>query len=115
MEALNPVINLTPQSHASLFTGPNTCVLEGRTFTPCNQATNLNERRELRLWANQNGTAQQRADVQLASNIDMWRSDRTSSYHGLLTSVRGAIAGIGVHGKNPLPKRLSDHATLRVA
>src|SRR5687767_1223534 len=32
MEALNPVIVLTPQSHANLFTGPNTCVLEGRAF-----------------------------------------------------------------------------------
>jgi len=115
MEALNPVINLTPQSHASLFTGPNTCVLEGRTFTPCNQATNLNERRELRLWANQNGTAQQRADVQLASNIDMWRSDRTSSYHGLLTSVRGDIAGIDLNLNYTLSKCMSDRVTLAIA
>jgi hypothetical protein len=90
-------------------------VLEGRTFTPCNQATNLNERRELRLWANQNGTAQQRADVQLASNIDMWRSDRTSSYHGLLTSLRGEIAGIDVNLNYTLSKCMSDRVTLAIA
>ena len=115
MEALNPVINLTPQSHANLFTGPNTCVLEGQTFTPCNTAANLNERRELRLWANQNGTAQQREDVQLVSNIDMWRSDRTSSYHGLLTSVRGDIAGIDLNVNYTLSKCTSDRVTLAIA
>ncbi len=115
MEALNPVLLLTPQSHPGLFTGPNTCVLEGRTFTPCNQATNLNERRDLRLWANQNGTPQQRADVQLVSNIDMWRSDRTSNYHGLLTSVRGEIAGIDLNVNYTLSKCMSDRVTLAIA
>ena len=72
-------------------------MLEGQTFTPCNTAANLNLRRELRLWANANGTAQQRQDMQLVSNIDMWRSDRSSIYHGLLTSIRGDIAGVNLN------------------
>ena len=115
MEALNPVLNLTQQSHPSLFTGANTCVLEGRTFTPCNQATNLNERRELALWANANGTAQHRADMRLVSNIDMWRSDRSSVYHGLLTSIRGDIAGVDLNVNYTLSKCVSDRVTLAIA
>ena len=35
--AINGAIFLTPQSHPSLFTGPDTCVLEGVTFTPVQQ------------------------------------------------------------------------------
>ncbi len=115
MEALNPVLILTPQSHASLFTGPNTCVLEGQTFTPCNTAANLNLRRELRLWANANGTAQQRQDMQLVSNIDIWRSDRSSIYHGLLTSIRGDIAGVNLNLNYTLSKCTSDRMTLAIA
>ena len=115
MEALNPVRILTPQSHPSLFTGPNTCVLEGQTFTPCNTATNLNQRRELRLWANANGTPQQRADTRLVSNIDMWRSDRSSIYHGLLTSIRGEIAGVNLNANYTLSKCTSDRTTLAIA
>ena len=55
--AINPALILTPQSHPQLFTGPDTCVLEGVTFTPCNPTTNINQRRELRLWAAQNNPA----------------------------------------------------------
>jgi hypothetical protein len=115
MEALNPVLNLTQQSHPDLFTGPNTCVLEGQTFTPCNTAANLNLRRELRLWANANGTSQQRADMQLVSNIDMWRSDRSSIYHGLLTSIRGDVAGVNLNFNYTLSKCTSDRVTLAIA
>ncbi len=115
MEALNPVLNLTPQSHAHLFTGPNTCVLEGQAFTPCNTAANLNQRRELRLWANASGTAQQRADMQLISNIDMWRSDRSSTYHGLLTSIRGTLAGVNLNANYTLSRCTSDRMTLAIA
>src|SRR5687767_2581410 len=115
MEALNPVLILTPQTHASLFTGPNTCVLEGQTFTPCNTAANLNLRREFRLWANANGTAQQRQDMQLVSNIDMWRSDRSSIYHGLLTSIRGDVAGVNLNLNYTLSKCTSDRMTLAIA
>jgi hypothetical protein len=45
----------------------------------------------------------------------MWRSDRTSSYHGLLTSVRGDIAGIDVNLNYTLSKCMSDRVTLAIA
>ena len=115
MEALNPVVSLTPLSHPGLFTGPNTCVLEGASFTPCNTAGNINLRRDLRLWANASGTAQQRADMALISNIDMWRSDRSSIYHGLLTSVRGDIRGMDVNANYTLSTCTSDRVTLAIA
>ena len=90
-------------------------MLEGQTFTPCNTAANLNLRRELRLWANANGTAQQRQDMQLVSNIDIWRSDRSSIYHGLLTSIRGEIAGVNLNLNYTLSKCTSDRMTLAIA
>jgi hypothetical protein len=115
MEALNPVLLLTPQSHPQLFTGPTTCVLEGQTFNPCNTAGNLNLRRELRLWANANGTPQQIEDMRFVSNIDMWRSDRSSIYHGLLTSIRGDVAGVNLNANYTLSRCTSDRVTLAIA
>jgi hypothetical protein len=115
MEALNPVLLLTPQSHPQLFTGPNTCVLEGQAFTPCNTAANLGQRRELRLWANANGTPQQIEDTRLISNIDMWRSDRSSIYHGLLTSIRGEIGGVDLNANYTVSRCTSDRVTLAIA
>jgi hypothetical protein len=114
MEALNPVVHLTQQSHPHLFTGPNSCVLEGQTFATCNTLANLNMRRELRLWANQNGTPQQRADM-LVSNIDQWVSDRTSIYHGLLTSIRGEIAGVNLNANHTWSHCIADAMTLAIA
>jgi hypothetical protein len=75
--AVNPALVLTAQSHPGLFTGPDTCRLEGQTFTPCNQAGNINQRRELRLWAAQNNPALL-PDAQLFSNLDEFRSDSTA-------------------------------------
>jgi hypothetical protein len=115
MEAINPVLVLTQASHPSLFTGPNTCVLEGQTFTPCNTVGNVNLRRDLRLWANANGTAQQIQDMALISNIDMWRSDRSAIYHGLLTSIRGDIRGVNVNANYTLSRCTSDRVTLAIA
>ena len=115
MQALNPVLLLTPQSHPQFFTGPNTCVLEGQAFTPCNTAQNLNQRRELRLWANEHGTAQQRADMRLVSNIDAFVSDRSSTYHGLLTSLRGNVAGLNLSANYTLSRCMSDRMTLAIA
>jgi hypothetical protein len=115
MQALNPVVLLTPQSHPNLFTAPNTCVLEGQAFTPCNTAQNLNQRRELRLWAAQNGTPQQQADMRLVSNIDAFVSDRSSIYHGLLTSLRGRIAGVDLNANYTLSRCMSDRMTLAIA
>jgi hypothetical protein len=115
MQALNPVLLLSPESHAHLFTGPNTCVLEGQAFTPCNTAQNLNQRRELRLWANEQGTPAQQADMRLVSNIDAFVSDRGSAYHGLLTSIRGAVAGINLNANYTLSRCMSDRLTLAIA
>jgi hypothetical protein len=115
MEALNPVVHLTPQSHPQLFTGATSCVLEGQTFPTCNTAGNMNLRRELRLWANANGTPQQRQDMQFISNIDMWRSDRTSIYHGLLTSIRGTVGGVTLNANHTWSHCIADRMTLAIA
>ncbi len=112
--AVNPVTVLSPATHPSLFTGPDTCVLEGRTFTPCNTTQNLNERRELRLWAAQNNPALL-ADARLFSNIDEYRSDSTSNYHGMLTSFRGEIANINLNANYTLSKCMSDRVNLGVS
>jgi Carboxypeptidase regulatory-like domain/TonB dependent receptor len=105
--AVNPALVLTPQSHPSLFTGPDTCVLEGRAFTPCNQTTNILQRRELRLWAAQNQPALL-ADAALFANIDELRSDSTADYHSLLLSTRGAYRGVNVDANYTLSKCMSD-------
>ena len=39
--AVNGALYLTPQSHPSLFTGLDTCVLEGVSYNPCNQTRNI--------------------------------------------------------------------------
>ena len=105
--AINPALILTPQSHPALFTAADTCVLEGRAFTPCNQAANLNQRRELRLWAAQNNPGLL-ADAALFANLDEFRSDSTASYNGLLLSMRGTLPGLNVDGNYTLSKCESD-------
>jgi len=112
--AVNPSRILTPASHPSLFTGPNTCVLEGVPYTPCNQATNINQRRELRLWAAQHNPALLR-DAALFANIDEYRSDSTSRYHGLLTSVRGSVAGVNLNANYTLSTCRSDRVNVGVS
>ena len=105
--AINGAIFLTPQSHPSLFTGPDTCVLEGVTYTPCNSTTNINQRRELRLWAAQNNPSLL-ADAGLFANIDEFRSDSTANYHGLLLSGRGSIRNVNVDANYTLSRCMSD-------
>jgi hypothetical protein len=105
--AINGAIFLTPQSHPSLFTGPDTCVLEGVTYTPCNSTTNINQRRELRLWAAQNNPAVL-ADAALFANIDEFRSDSTANYHGLLLSGRGTIGDVNLDANYTLSRCMSD-------
>jgi Carboxypeptidase regulatory-like domain/TonB dependent receptor len=105
--AINGAIFLTPQSHPSLFTGPDTCLLEGVTFTPCNSTTNINQRRELRLWAAQNNPALL-ADAALFANIDEFRSDSTANYHGLLLSGRGSIGAVNLDANYTLSRCMSD-------
>jgi hypothetical protein len=112
--AVNPAIVLSPQTHPDLFTGPNTCVLEGRTFTPCNGTNNINERRELRLWAAQNDPALLN-DARLFTNIDEYRSDSTSNYHGMLTSFRGEVANVNLNANYTLSKCMSDRVNVGVS
>ena len=112
--AVNGATLLTPQSHPNLFTGPDTCVLEGQAFTPCNQVTNINQRRELRLWAAQNNPALL-PDARLFSNIDEYRSDSTASYHGLVTSVRGDFRSVNFNANYTLSKCMSDRVNVGVS
>jgi hypothetical protein len=112
--AVNPSLVLTAQSHPGLFTGPNTCELEGRSFTPCNQVGNINQRRELRLWAAQNNPGLLN-DAALFTNIDEYRSDSTARYHGLLTSLRGEIADVNLNVNYTLSKCMSDRVNVGVS
>ena len=112
--AVNPSLIITPQSHPSLFTGPDTCVLEGVTFTPCNSTTTINQRRELRLWAAMNNPALL-PDARLFSNIDEYRSDSSADYHGLLTSVRGEVADVNLNANYTLSKCMSDRVNVGVS
>jgi hypothetical protein len=112
--AVNPSLIITPQSHPSLFTGPDTCVLEGQTFTPCNSTTTINQRRELRLWAAMNNPALL-PDARLFSNIDEYRSDSESYYNGLLTSVRGEMFNVNLNANYTLSKCESDRTNVGVS
>jgi hypothetical protein len=107
-EAVNGAQILTPQSHPNLFTGADTCVLEGQSFTPCNQTGNINQRRELRLWAAASGDPAKLADARLIANIDEYRSVATSNYHGLLTSIRGDWRGVNFNANHTWSHCLSD-------
>ena len=112
--AVNPSLILSPATHPGLFTGPDTCVLEGRTFSPCNSTANINERRELRLWAAQNNPALLN-DARLFTNIDEYRSDSTANYHGMLTSFQGEIANVNLNANYTLSKCMSDRVNLGVS
>jgi hypothetical protein len=105
--AVNPVVILSRETHPTLFTGPDTCVLEGRSFTPCNQLGNLNQRRELRLWAAQNNPALL-SEFGVVTNIDEVRSDSTADYHALLTSVRGVVRGLNLDANYTLSRCRTD-------
>jgi hypothetical protein len=105
--AVNGATFLTPQSHPSLFTGPDTCVLEGVTFSPCNTTANINQRREQRLWAAMNNPALL-ADAALFANIDEFRADSTANYHGLLLSGRGSISSVNLDANYTVSRCMSD-------
>jgi hypothetical protein len=112
--AVNPALLLTPQSHPNLFTGSDTCVLEGVPFTPCNQTGNINQRRELRLWAATNDPALL-PDARLFSNLDEYRSDSEAYYHGLITSVRGEVANVNLNANYTISKCMSDRINVGVS
>jgi hypothetical protein len=105
--AVNGAVYLTPQSYPSLFTAADTCVLEGRAYTPCNQAGNINQRRELRLWAamNQPGLL---PDATLFSNVDEFHSESTANYNAMLLSVRGEFRGVTINANHTWSHCLSD-------
>jgi hypothetical protein len=105
--AVNGAVFLTPQSHPSLFSGPDACVLEGVRYSPCNSTANINQRRELRLWAAQNNPALL-ADAALFANIDEFRSDSTANYHGLLLSGRGSLQRVNLDANYTLSRCRSD-------
>ena len=107
--AVNPAVFLTPAHYPRLFTGTDTCVLEGRSFTPCNQTGNIAQRRELRLWAALNNPALL-GDARLFSNLDEFRSDSSAEYNGLLTSIRGTVRGVNLNANYTLSKCMSDRA-----
>ena len=104
----NPSLILTQASHPQLFTGPNTCVLEGRSYTPCNQSGNINQRRQLRLWATANNNAARLEDTKTFSFIDWHASEGTATFNGLLTSIRGTIAGVNVNANHTWSHCISD-------
>jgi hypothetical protein len=112
--AVNPAVVLNAQTHPGLFTAPDTCVLEGVPFTPCNQIANIPQRRELRLWAAQNNPALL-PDARLFSNIDEYRSDSTADYHGLRTSIRGQIVNVNLDANYTLSKCMSDRINVGVS
>ena len=112
--AVNPSLIISPQSHPGLFTGPDTCVLEGQSFTPCNSTATINQRRELRLWAAANNPALL-PDARLFSNIDEYRSDSEARYHGMLTSVRGEVANINLNANYTLSSCMSDRVNVGVS
>jgi hypothetical protein len=107
--AANGAIYLTPDAYPSLFTSSTTCVLEGQTYNPCNQAGNVNQRRQLRLWAAINKPALL-PDATLFSNIDQIVSDSTSKYDAMLLSVRGDFRGVTVNGNYTWSHCISDRA-----
>jgi hypothetical protein len=112
--AVNGSVLLTPSSHPGLFTGADTCVLEGVAYTPCNQVANINQRRELRLWAAENNPALL-ADARLFTNIDEYRSDSTSDYHGMLTSLRGDLGLMNLNANYTLSKCMTDRTNVGVS
>lgn len=112
--AVNSSLVLNPSTNGNLFTGPDTCVLEGVSYTPCNQVANINQRRELRLWAAQNNPALL-PDARLFTNIDEYRSDSTASYQGLLTSLRGNLARVNVNANYTLSKCMTDRTNVGVS
>src|SRR2546425_5772495 len=87
--------------------GTDTCVLERVTYTPCNQTGNINQRRQLRLWAAMNKPSLL-PDTKPFSNIDQFISDSTSKYDAMLLSVRGEVHGINVNGNYTWSHCISD-------
>jgi Carboxypeptidase regulatory-like domain len=105
--AANGATYLTNQAYPTLFTGSDTCVLEGVSYTPCNQTANINQRRELRLWAAMNKPSLL-PDARLFSNVDQIVSNSTSKYDGMLLSVRGELPGITVNSNYTWSRCISD-------
>jgi hypothetical protein len=114
LRAANGATFLTPQNYPALFSGPNTCVLEGVTYTPCNQQGNIDQRRELRMWTVQNNPALLN-DAKLFSFVDEYNDGSTASYNGLLLSTRGRFRGLNVNTNYTWSHCISDFFVAGVA
>src|SRR5262249_24027799 len=108
-DAVNGAIYLTPQAYPSLFTSATACTLEGISYNPCNQAGNINQRRQLRLWAAMNKPALL-PDATLFSNIDHLVSISNTNFDAMLLSVRGELRGVTVNGNYTWSHCISDRA-----
>ena len=98
------------------------CMAQGYTLTglsagaTCTTGGNLNARRELTLWAQANGTAEQiAAATGQFSALDIFRSPITASYHSLLTSIRGTVSGVTFNLNHTWGKCISDRAMTAIA
>ena len=89
--------------------GRTPACLEGRVYTPCNQPGNIEQRRELRLWAAQNNPALL-ADAGLLGPVDVMESKSKAEYTGLLTSLRGGISDVDIDFNYTLSRCESDRA-----
>jgi hypothetical protein len=105
--AVNGAVYLTQQAYPSLFTSATRCVLEGVAYDPCNTTGNINQRRELRLWAAMNKPALLN-DAKQFSNIDAISSVSTANYNALLLSVKGEIHGVSLNANHTWSHCISD-------
>ena len=79
------------EANPAIFLPGGTCVINGRSFTPCSTTGNLNQRRLLYL---QNAT-----EGQYFANMTQLGDESTSNYNGLLLSLqRRRTKGVTVQG-----------------
>ena len=112
--AVNPSLILTPAVASQPLHRAGHLRARGRVVHAVQLDHNINQRRELRLWAAMNNPALL-PDARLFSNIDEYRSDSAANYHGLVTSVRGEVANVNLNANYTLSKCMSDRINLGVS
>ena len=70
------------EGNPAVYDPSPSCVIAGRTFTPCSQTSNTDLRRVL---YNQNPT-----NGQYYGPLDLYVTDGTQKYKGMLLSIRGS-------------------------